>query len=225
MVVNCGPISDTFGQFGDQMWPKRTRLVKYCDSKTPMRGIGVLFKAAQCYDYTSKTIHWGVIALDFLEILSGRLPEIGVAAGVAILGSMWSTVWVKRRVRHSIGSEIIAIQSAMYKRAEPEVWRISAERDRWMLEPYLRHINLLRDMASNEGLKSEVRDGITSYHEAADTFIDAWSVAQRRGVNQFWAPYNTMLAAAENVLVLVGRQKAHAQKVQTLRSGKQTADD
>jgi|TARA_R110002074_G_scaffold97772_4_gene212122 sensor domain CHASE-containing protein len=165
------------------------------------------------------------VTFSLIEFVESRLPEIMVAVVTAIAGVMWTQIWAKRRVRHSVAGEILSIQTAIYRRAAPDIWRTDALREQWMLEPYLRHVDILREMAGSEGLARNVIDELRGYHVATEVFIVAWSSVRSRHQANFWDPYEKMLEAAEAVLKSVGRRGALSKKFSKLQRDRRITDE
>ena len=149
-----------------------------------------------------------------LAWLQDRGPEIVAAifvGGASAAATSFYKGWlVQRRVRQVIGAEIVSIQSHLYARANPDVWKQDDLREKWMLNPFIRHIGLLESLSDRERLSANVQTAISKYHQAATKFVAAWSEAQKRGANKFWKPYQDLFDAGEECLISLKQFKAHS---------------
>ena len=167
--------------------------------------------------------------IDIIGMLSDRLPEIGAAAlfagGSAIVTAFWKGVIVRGRVRRRIAVEIVSIQRQLYERANPSTgWSGNGLRDSWMLDPFLRHINLLKDLAEQENLSDQVKTALEKYYLKASAFVEAWSTAKARHRNNFWMFYDAALEAGRDALKRLRRERVHREDIAELQ-GKARPED
>ena len=167
--------------------------------------------------------------IDFIRLLSDRIPEIAAASvfagGTAIVTAIWKGIIVRGRVRRRIAVEIVSIQRQLYERANPSAgWSGNGLRDSWMLDPFLRHINLLKDLAEQENLSDRVKTALEKYYLKASTFVDAWSTARARHRNNFWKFYDEALDAGRDALKRLRRERVHREDIAELQ-GKARPED
>ncbi|MED5549375.1 MAG: hypothetical protein VX529_08445 [Pseudomonadota bacterium] len=162
--------------------------------------------------------------------LSERAPELlmgGVfAASGAIMTSLYKGFFVKQRVRQRIGSEIVSVQRRLYERANPiDGWRGNDQRNDWMLEPFVQHIDLLKHLADQERLSARVKTALEDYRDKADVFVKAWAQARARHRGNFWVHYDASLEAGREVLRRLGELRAHRSDIDALARTERPVDE
>lgn len=164
-----------------------------------------------------------------IDWLMSRAPELIaalVSAGTGAVGTAaWKGIFLKRRIRQRIGSEILDIQGQLYARANPsEGWRTSGIRETWMLQPFTAHIKLLIALTDQEQLSPRIRTALGDYEAKAEAFVVAWARAKARHRKNFWGPYDDTLKSGEEVLRRLGQERVHRPDWANL-AGKQQPED
>ena len=116
-----------------------------------------------------------------------NFPSDAIAAVVTYcLGWVVSLRVGRQRRKDRIVDELILSQRELVKRAYPqlhgEVWRENAQREGWMLDPFVARIEfLIASMREDKALTLREIDLLEVYVAAKRRFIEKWCETRRRG--------------------------------------------
>ncbi|MCC5995853.1 MAG: hypothetical protein JJU18_05730 [Oceanicaulis sp.] len=143
------------------------------------------------------------------EFLQERWAQLIVAFLFAGIGAFITTLRNRRKTADRIALELIATHEAMLARAFPyNGWRESDPREKWMLEPYVRRIDFLKDLAGESGLSANAVAMVRQYERALEDFIETWATTRRRR-DGFQDALNVLTAALKNALNALRRLRKH----------------
>lgn len=150
------------------------------------------------------------------DALRARWPELLVGTSFGMVGWYWTRVRTRFRIGRRIANELVETQTALRNRAFPTGgWREGDPRYDWMLEPYVRRIDFLSDLALAEGLRPSVNDALNVYQHRVEDFIREWSTAARRR-DVFRSAYSDSHIALEDALRKLLRYRGRRERMRAL---------
>lgn len=156
------------------------------------------------------------------EFLQERWAQLIVAFLFAGLGALITTLRNRRKTADRIALELIATHEAMLARAFPyNGWRESDPREKWMLEPYVRRVDFLKDLARDSGLSANAVASVRQYERALEDFIETWATSQRRR-GGFQEALKTLTQSLRDALVALKRLRKH--RIEVMKAESWAAD-